>query len=235
MLSNTQMPNNISLTPAEDYDAMRSAGIQTIEQLGSDQWTDYNTSDPGITILEAVAYAITDLGYRTGFDVKDLLAPEEVDDHTWDEIFYTARQILPNSPVTINDYRKVILDIEGIRNAWLHPSKEYEVPVWVNYNFYEKRDEVDCDCAEPEKVFCLGQLDLQPADETKVSQWWAQQKEKVNKLISKMNETLAALETNRTKLAQDIENEIDPVAVEHLKKSLEEIIKKIQKQRQEKT
>src|SRR5690606_16732333 len=116
---------NNPLSPAEDYTAMRSRGLELIEQLGHGLWTDYNNSDPGITILEAVVYAITDLGYRTGFETKDLLAPEHLTEDTWKEIFYTARRILHNNPLTISDYRKLIIDVPGVRNAWLEPSKEY--------------------------------------------------------------------------------------------------------------
>ncbi len=89
------------LLPAEDYVALRKQGFKAIERLGSAIWTDYNNSDPGITILEAVCYAITDLAYRTGFEVKDILAPDELSEDTWQQIFYTARQILHNSPLTI--------------------------------------------------------------------------------------------------------------------------------------
>src|ERR1044072_2343203 len=108
------MPESISLIkanpllPAEDYKALRKKGIEEIARTGSDIWTDYNFSDPGITILEAVTYAITDLAYRTGFDVKDLLAQQEGNEDSWKNIFYTARQILHNSALTITDYRKLI-------------------------------------------------------------------------------------------------------------------------------
>ena len=63
------------LKPAEDYYRLRREGIGFIEKMGSVLWTDYNTHDPGITILEALCYAITDLAYRTGWDIKDILAP----------------------------------------------------------------------------------------------------------------------------------------------------------------
>ena len=106
------------LLPAEDYGSLRKQGFKGIEQLGSDIWTDYNNSDPGITMLEAVCYAITDLAYRNGFEIKDLLAPEKPDADTWKQIFYTARQILHNNPLTLDDYRKMIIDVAGVRNAW---------------------------------------------------------------------------------------------------------------------
>jgi hypothetical protein len=151
------------LQPAEDYTAMRKQGFSSIEKLGSAIWTDYNNSDPGITMLEALCFAITDLAYRTGFEVKDILAPEELSDDTWNQIFYTARQILHNSPLTIDDYRKLIIDVKGVRNAWIEPSKDYEVPIWVDYNPLELRKEPDCSTGEVTERICRGSLKLDPA------------------------------------------------------------------------
>ena len=91
------------LTAAEDYNKLRREGILHIEKLTGDVWTDYNTHDPGITMLEALCYAITDLAYRTGFDMRDLLAQKKLDKDSWKNIFYTAREILPCNPLTIND------------------------------------------------------------------------------------------------------------------------------------
>ena len=75
----SEQPTTISkqpaLKPAEDFYRLRREGIGFVEQMGSHLWTDYNTHDPGITILEALCYAITDLAYRTGWDIQDLLAP----------------------------------------------------------------------------------------------------------------------------------------------------------------
>ena len=76
----SQSPKTIAklpvLEPAEDFYRLRREGIGFIEQMGSARWTDYNTHDPGITTLEALCYAITDLAYRTGWDIKDILTPE---------------------------------------------------------------------------------------------------------------------------------------------------------------
>ncbi len=150
------------LLPAEDYAAMRRQAIKDIEQLGHEHWTDYNNSDPGITIMEAVCYAITDLAYRTGFEVKDLLAPKEMTEDTWKQVFYTARQILHNGPVTVTDYRKLIIDIEGVRNAWVEPSKEYEVPVFIDYTRIQQKKNDDCCCEGADIKTCYGALGLEP-------------------------------------------------------------------------
>lgn len=48
-------------------------GIRELAQLTGKIWTDYNIHDPGITILEQVCYALTDLVYRSDFEVADFL------------------------------------------------------------------------------------------------------------------------------------------------------------------
>src|SRR5579872_4800878 len=87
------------LRPHEDYNFLRAEGIRLIEKLSGKVWTNYNSHDPGITLLEALCYTLTDLGYRTSFDIKDILAPDS-EEPDWGAIFYTSRQILPSNPVT---------------------------------------------------------------------------------------------------------------------------------------
>lgn len=111
----TQKPSN----PALDYDALRQEGIKHIEDTASAIWTDYNVHDPGITSLEILCYAITDLGYRANYSIPDLLATETDTIKNIHAHFFSAKQILPNKAVTINDYRKLLIDIEGVKNAWL--------------------------------------------------------------------------------------------------------------------
>lgn len=132
MRTSDTIDKSLVLKPSEDYNFLRREGIKHIEKMGGDLWTDFNTHDPGITLLESLCYAITDLAYRTGFDMKDLLAKPGAGKDAWENIFYTAREILPGNPVTINDYRKLLMDIKGVRNAWITISKDVEVPVFLN-------------------------------------------------------------------------------------------------------
>ena len=106
--------------PGMDYAVLRREGIQWIAKLASSQWTDYNAHDPGITILEALCYAITDLSYRLSFDIEDLLAYPDGESERF-PLFFTAREILTANPLTIADYRKLAIDIDGVKNAWLEP------------------------------------------------------------------------------------------------------------------
>ena len=109
---------NPQLLPSQDYYFLRQQGMAYIEALGSKFWTDYNIHDPGVTILELLCYALTDIGYRAGFDIKDLLA-ESLQTGGEDQGFFTARQILTTQPVTVPDYRRLLIDLDGVRNAWL--------------------------------------------------------------------------------------------------------------------
>lgn len=112
------IPKNISSNDDMNFDFLRKKGIEYIESLGSQFWTDYNTHDPGITILEVLCYAITDLGMRINLPIEDLLSNNS---NPIDEQFFTASKILPTQPVTALDYRKILIDIDPkrIKNCWL--------------------------------------------------------------------------------------------------------------------
>jgi hypothetical protein len=116
------IPKQPDLQPAEDFYRLRREGIGFIEQMGSRQWTDYNLHDPGITMLEALAYAITDLAFRTGWEIEDLLAPEP-GQVAPDQALYTARRILTINPWTSDDFRRLLIDLPKVRNAWVFCKK----------------------------------------------------------------------------------------------------------------
>ena len=117
------IPKKPALKPAEDYYRLRREGIGFIEQMGSRLWTDYNTHDPGITILEVLCYAITDLTYRTNWEIKDLLVPESLSTDPEqpfpNQAFFTAQEILTVNPVTPDDFRRLLIDLPGVRNGWV--------------------------------------------------------------------------------------------------------------------
>jgi hypothetical protein len=114
--------NNPPLEPAQDFYRLRREGIGFIERMGSGRWTDYNVHDPGITILEALCYAITDLGYRIGWDIADILSPPTTSSDPLQpypgQAFFTARNILTINPTTPNDFRRLLIDLSGVRDAW---------------------------------------------------------------------------------------------------------------------
>lgn len=107
-----------------DFEMLREEGLEHIGNLSGKIWTDHNTHDPGITVLEVLVYAIMDLGYKTNLPFKDLIAFETRNGK--DDNFLTPLEVLTSNPVTITDYRKLLLEVKGVRNAWLEsiPQKE---------------------------------------------------------------------------------------------------------------
>src|SRR5216683_657652 len=114
---------NLAQEPAQDFYSLRREGIGFIEQMGSGRWTDYNVHDPGITILEALCYAITDLGYRIGWDIPDILSPPTASPDPLqpypNQAFFTARSILTVNPATSDDFRRLLIDLLDVRDAWI--------------------------------------------------------------------------------------------------------------------
>ncbi|SEC21266.1 hypothetical protein SAMN04489761_2390 [Tenacibaculum sp. MAR_2009_124] len=116
------IPKNVSTKDDLDYYFLRNKGIEYIEKLGGKLWTDFNSHDPGITILEVLSYAITDLGMRINLPIEDVLSSNNSGD--FHEQFFKASEVLPTSPVTESDYRKLFIDIQGVKNCWLTVHKK---------------------------------------------------------------------------------------------------------------
>ena len=106
-----------------DFEKLRKEGIDHLGKLGGKLWTDHNVHDPGITILEMLCYALLDLGYRTNLPETDILT-RNPEDKSKDNNFFTPAAILSCSPLTITDFRKLLIDIEGVRNAWLEVARD---------------------------------------------------------------------------------------------------------------
>lgn len=115
-------PDHISL----DFDRLRAEGIQHLENLATEIWTDFNAHDPGITTMEVLCYAITDLAYRTRMlPIQDLAAG-----NTHNKPWFEAYEILPSRPVTVNDLRRLLIDVDGVKNAWVERMRPSD-PVFV--------------------------------------------------------------------------------------------------------
>lgn len=124
------IPKNVETGDQTDFHFLRKTGIEYIEKLGGKLWTDYNSHDPGITTLEVLSYAITDLGMRMNLNMEDILTSEDPDKDIHTQ-FLKATEILPSRPLTELDYRKLFIDISftsghkrPIRNCWLVPNNE---------------------------------------------------------------------------------------------------------------
>ncbi|HEY1010171.1 MAG TPA: hypothetical protein VGE58_08680 [Daejeonella sp.] len=124
MIKPVAIAKNTGEHAALNFEFLRNSGIALIQQLAGRSWTDFNLHDPGVTILEQLCFAITELAYRTDFPIEDLLANEKGIIDYDKNAFFTREEILTTNPVTINDYRKVIIDeIDLVQNVWLYPVK----------------------------------------------------------------------------------------------------------------
>ena len=103
---------------------LKAQGLDVIRQLTAQTWTDHNPADPGITLLDVLAFVISDLSYKLHLPIRDLLAADP-DKSDPPNPFYLAPEVLPSSAVTLADQRKVLLDIPGVRNAEILPDPDY--------------------------------------------------------------------------------------------------------------
>lgn len=117
------LPSQRPSEAALDDQALFAVGLEHVRELAHRIWTDHNVHDPGITTLELLCYALTDLAYRAGFPIPDLLARPGGDGEGAPP-FFTARRILPARPLTAVDYRKLVIDLAGVDNAWIVPTTE---------------------------------------------------------------------------------------------------------------
>ncbi|RMG55149.1 MAG: hypothetical protein D6722_28240, partial [Bacteroidetes bacterium] len=119
--------------PSMDYARLRQHGIEAAQRLSGDIWSDYNEHDPGITILENLCYAITELGFKARLPIEDLLFGKgagvfDARDHA----MYPPEEVLPASPLTLLDYRKLLIDrLPAVRNAWVVPATQSDRGIYV--------------------------------------------------------------------------------------------------------
>ncbi len=91
------------------YTELQRKTLNELQRLAGAVWTDYNPSDPGVTVADAVDYALTETDYKLDFALEDYLAAE---DGTWrSERFglFPPAEVYPSAPVTADDYRRLIL------------------------------------------------------------------------------------------------------------------------------
>jgi hypothetical protein len=89
------------------FDALRDLGIGWVQEASGQLWTDYNQHDPGVTLLEALCYALTEDVYQARQPVPALLQLDETaPDAAWSRLGLHRREdLLPCHPVTEQDWQ----------------------------------------------------------------------------------------------------------------------------------
>lgn len=134
------IPKDVNYDNDLDFTYLRDLGQQYIEDLSRKIFTDYNIHDPGITMMELVSYAITDIGLRIDQPIENIVASKEHNFVKMHEQFKSAKNILTSKPVTVIDYRKIFTDIKGVKNCWL---AKYKLPLYVECNEEEPKIEFE--------------------------------------------------------------------------------------------
>lgn len=127
----------------EDFSFLREKALEYIQKTAAETWTDHNVHDPGITILEALCYALADVGFRMNFPMQDLLADQH--GKLPEKAFYQAQEILPSHATTISDFRKILMDLPLIKNAWITPLLSETKGISTDYEkmfVYEKESKL---------------------------------------------------------------------------------------------
>ena len=97
-----------------DYETLRLDALALVQKLSGNVWTDYNIHDPGVTLLEEIVFAMTELGYKVDFDIEDFLTLKNDEIDLQREVLYSAEQVKKCFPVTAEDYSQFFSNrIEG--------------------------------------------------------------------------------------------------------------------------
>lgn len=111
------METNFSLFPVvrDDihFDTLNSTVQASLTASGSQSWSHIAPTDPGVTLLEALTYGVSDLAYRHSLPLNDLLT---VDDKKRTSLFpetFSPENALTCDPVTADDYRRALLDLHS--------------------------------------------------------------------------------------------------------------------------
>lgn len=151
------LPKNL-----ENFTFLREKALEYIRNSAAETWTDHNVHDPGITILEALCYALADAGFRMNFPMQDLLADKQ--GGMPEKAFYEAQEILPSHATTINDFRKILIDLPLIKNAWITPVLSETNGLKTDYEkmfVYEKESKLLLKNG-------VGKLTISPAEKTDI-------------------------------------------------------------------
>jgi hypothetical protein len=107
-------------TDEYSFENLYSQGLEMLQQLSGDIWTDYNLHDPGVTILEQLCFALTDIIYRSDTSVSQLLVRETGRVDFARQGLFGASKILSSGPVIPKDYEAIFFDkIPELENIFL--------------------------------------------------------------------------------------------------------------------
>jgi len=138
MNSTAKLPiiNRNDTPPAgANYEVLWQEALAQVARFSGQVWTNYNQSDPGITLLQSLVYAQVELGMKASLPMAQLLAQPNgtIDYHNQ---FVPPQQALTTNPVTAQDFRTLLLNqLPQIRNVQIsqapHSQNPYSLPLFT--------------------------------------------------------------------------------------------------------
>ncbi len=116
-----------------DYQYLYEQGLEWISQYSGDIWNNYNLGDPGVTILQTLCYALTELSYKTSLPIEDILTRENggID---FKNHFVKPQNILPSSPVSLVDFKKKLIDeVVELKQVYFNLNNSETINVFTPY------------------------------------------------------------------------------------------------------
>lgn len=124
-----------------DFEGIRRSGVDLMQALSGQIWTDYNQHDPGVTLLEVLSYGLTDLAYRSDFDVADILTGPLNSIDFEQQALFPPERIFPSAPVTDVDFCKLIYDqLPQVDDVWIIPVLQGDGPNGLFTVFVKPRE-----------------------------------------------------------------------------------------------
>lgn len=105
--------------PPLSFDDLRAKAIGAAQAASGNIWTDYNLHDPGVTLLEQTAFALTELAYLGDHAPRDLLTTAKGTFDTNDLALFDADLVLPGRPVTLSDLASCLSDLDRLERVFV--------------------------------------------------------------------------------------------------------------------
>ena len=90
------LPNLQELKKEESiFDSLQKNALETIRELSGQLWTDHAPHDPGITTLDILNYALSELDYQMSFPLEQYLTGSDNRFNPEDYGLFSPEQRLP--------------------------------------------------------------------------------------------------------------------------------------------
>lgn len=146
------MPVSEAVQEQIHFDTLWATTQAALEVYAGQRWTARNDDDPGVTLLQAFAYGVSDVSYRHTLPLIDVLTEKTLPTiSSTDSIHlnhsggifapeFGPERALTSSPVTLDDYRRAILDLTIPENGHdvfcFRDVQIARVPAEKSYQYY---------------------------------------------------------------------------------------------------